>query len=78
MKIKYNKHLQPDILSTYNFVQNDIVYGYNESDEIPASLVLKDGYGQCNLKGVKAVLYKYVVSKLINSNMSRIRLSKNI
>ena len=30
-----------------------------------------------NLKGVKAVLYKYVVKKLMNSNVSRIRLAKN-
>ena len=37
--------------SIYHFVQNDIGFGYNESDEIPASKVLKDGYGQCNTKG---------------------------
>lgn len=37
--------------SIYYFVQNDINFGYNESDEIPASAVLKDGYGQCNTKG---------------------------
>ncbi len=35
----------------YQFVQNNIAFGYNESDEIPASMVLKDGYGQCNTKG---------------------------
>lgn len=35
----------------YDFVQNDIVFGYNESDNITASKVLKDGYGQCNTKG---------------------------
>lgn len=37
--------------SIYDFVQNDIAFGYNKSDDIPASLVLKDGYGQCNTKG---------------------------
>ncbi|MGD9899488.1 MAG: transglutaminase family protein [Calditrichaceae bacterium] len=37
--------------SIYHFVQNDIAFGYNESDDIPASAVLKDGYGQCNTKG---------------------------
>lgn len=37
--------------SIYSFVQNNIAFGYNESDEIPASAVLKDGYGQCNTKG---------------------------
>lgn len=34
----------------YDFVQNAIIFGYNESDEIPASKVLEDGYGQCNTK----------------------------
>jgi hypothetical protein len=37
--------------SVYSFVQNDVLFGYNESDEIPASKVLRDGYGQCNTKG---------------------------
>ena len=37
--------------SIYHFVQNDIAFGYNEFDEIPASAVIKDGYGQCNTKG---------------------------
>ena len=36
---------------TYHFVQNDIAFGYNATDEIPASKVLKEGYGQCNTKG---------------------------
>lgn len=36
--------------SIYSFVQNNIAFGYNESDEIPASAVLQDGYGQCNTK----------------------------
>lgn len=38
--------------SIYHFVQNDIAFGYNESDEIKASEVIKDGYGQCNTKGI--------------------------
>ncbi|MEH0154646.1 transglutaminase domain-containing protein [Limibacter armeniacum] len=29
---------------------DDIQFGYNTSDDIPASKVLKDGYGQCNTK----------------------------
>jgi len=37
--------------SIYNFVRDEIAFGYNESDEISASAVLKDGYGQCNTKG---------------------------
>ena len=36
----------------YQFVKDDILFGYNEGDEIPASKVLKDGYGQCNTKTV--------------------------
>ncbi|EFI42410.1 transglutaminase-like protein [Peptoniphilus sp. oral taxon 386 str. F0131] len=35
----------------YNFVRDDIVFGYNVDDSIPASKVLDDGYGQCNTKG---------------------------
>ena len=47
------KHL-PDyecIKSIYNFVRDEILFGYNVDDSIPASRVLKDGYGQCNTKG---------------------------
>ncbi len=38
------------VKSIYNFVRDDIPFGYNLSDDIPASQVLKDGYGQCNTK----------------------------
>ena len=34
----------------YDFVQNEILFGYNESDDLPATAVLRDGYGQCNTK----------------------------
>ncbi|WP_278600481.1 transglutaminase-like domain-containing protein [Clostridium tertium] len=43
----YNK-----ILKIYNYVRDDIEFGYNEDDAITASNVLKDGYGQCNTKGI--------------------------
>lgn len=39
------------ILKIYNFVRDDIAFGYNTDDIIPASEVLNDGYGQCNTKG---------------------------
>ena len=39
------------IRETYDFVRNRILFGYNASDDIPASSVLEDGYGQCNTKG---------------------------
>ena len=35
----------------YNFVRDEIMFGYNVDDNIPASKVLRDGYGQCNTKG---------------------------
>ena len=34
----------------YRFVQNEIVLGYNEFDDLTATQVLTDGYGQCNTK----------------------------
>ena len=39
------------IRSIYNFIRDEIRFGYNVDDSIPASKVLKDGYGQCNTKG---------------------------
>lgn len=39
------------IKQIYNFVRDEIRFGYNVDDSIPASKVLKDGYGQCNTKG---------------------------
>ena len=39
------------IKAIYNYVRDEIKFGYNVSDKIPASKVLKDGYGQCNTKG---------------------------
>ncbi len=37
--------------AVYDFVRNEIAFGYNRADDIPASEVLADGYGQCNTKG---------------------------
>ncbi len=37
--------------SIYHFVRDEILFGYNVDDSIPASKVLSDGYGQCNTKG---------------------------
>lgn len=39
------------IRSIYDFVRDEILFGYNVDDSIPASKVLSDGYGQCNTKG---------------------------
>lgn len=38
------------IKSIYNFVRDQIKFGYNKADDIPASQILKNGYGQCNTK----------------------------
>lgn len=40
------------ILSIYNYVRDTAAFGYNKADNIPASQVLKDRYGQCNTKGI--------------------------
>lgn len=39
------------IKAIYNFVRDEIRFGYNVDDDISASQVLLDGYGQCNTKG---------------------------
>lgn len=39
------------IKGIYNFVRDEIQFGYNIDDAVAASQVLKDGYGQCNTKG---------------------------
>ncbi|WP_299566592.1 transglutaminase family protein [uncultured Sulfitobacter sp.] len=36
--------------AAYDFVRNKIAFGYNAADDLPASAVLRDGYGQCNTK----------------------------
>ena len=38
--------------AVYDFVRNEIKFGYNEKDDITASEVLEDGYGQCNTKSI--------------------------
>ena len=61
------------IKGIYNFVRDDILFGYNEDDAICASKVLFDGYGQCNTKGTLFWLFyelvrfhvEFMVSQLI-------------
>ncbi len=38
------------ISAVYDYVRNEIPFGYNADDDLPASRVLADGYGQCNTK----------------------------
>lgn len=37
--------------AAYQFVKDEIQFGYNRSDDMPASEILRDAYGQCNTKG---------------------------
>lgn len=37
--------------SIYNFIREDVEFGYNADDNILASKVLENGYGQFNTKG---------------------------
>ncbi len=39
------------IRAIYDYVRDEILFGYNTDDSIPASGVLADGFGQCNTKG---------------------------
>jgi len=36
--------------AAYDFVREEIAFGYNSDDAIPASKVMRDGHGQCNTK----------------------------
>lgn len=40
------------IIVLYNFIRDDIAFGYNIDDVLSASTILADGYGQCNTKGI--------------------------
>jgi hypothetical protein len=42
--------LYEKIGAAYSFVKDEIAFGYSVADDIPASKVLEDGYGQCNTK----------------------------
>lgn len=43
--------LRDCIGAVYDFVRNEVAFGYNVADDLPASRVLADGIGQCNTKG---------------------------
>ena len=43
---KYNS-----IKQIYDYIRDEILFGYNIDDNFCASKVLSDGYGQCNTKG---------------------------
>lgn len=53
--IQYRKWKQLDtfdcLREIYNYIRDEILFGYNVDDSIKASKVLSDGFGQCNTKG---------------------------
>ena len=62
------------INSVYDFVQNEILFSYNQEDTLTAEQVFMDGYGQCNTKatllmallravGIPCRLHGFEVSK---------------
>jgi hypothetical protein len=42
--------MEQKVQAVYNFVRDEILFGYNTADDIPATQVLQDGFGQCNTK----------------------------
>lgn len=62
------------VLEIYNYVRDEILFGYNKDDALPASQILREGYGQCNTKstlfmallrtcGIKCRLHGYMIDK---------------
>lgn len=42
--------LKKRLQAIYNFVRDEILFGYNAKDDLPASQILEEGIGQCNTK----------------------------
>ncbi|MCF6221367.1 MAG: transglutaminase-like domain-containing protein [Robiginitomaculum sp.] len=66
--------------AVYDFVRNEIKFGYNRRDEIRASEVLADGFGQCNTKatllmalfravGIPCRLHGFTIKKILQSGV---------
>ena len=50
------------VRNIYNFVRDEVKFGYDTRDTIHESQVLSDGYGQCNTKAtLLMVLLRAVV-----------------
>lgn len=47
-----NLNQNDKINSVYDFVRDEITFGYNKYDELTAEEILQDGYGQCNTKSI--------------------------
>jgi hypothetical protein len=48
--------------AVYDYVRNEIRFGYNSADDIPASDVFADAYGQCNTKATLLMALLRVVN----------------
>lgn len=75
-------NVQEQILSIYNFVRDDIQFGFNALDTIPASEILKEGIGQCNTKsilfmallraiGVPCRIHGFTISKTVQAGIMK-------
>ncbi len=66
--------------SVYNFVRDEIKFGYNISDDIPASQVLKDSLGQCNTKStlLMALLRALEIPNRLHGSLVNKELQKGI
>ncbi len=62
------------VKAIYNYVRDEIKFGYSVGDSVPASNVILDGYGQCNTKsilfmallravGIQSRLHGFIVHK---------------
>ena len=63
------------IKAIYNYVRDDVLFGYNIDDGISASKVLADGYGQCNTKGT--YLWHFYVPAIFHAEYMVLRLIKD-
>mgnify|MGYP000567994682 CR=1 FL=1 len=64
------------IKAIYNYVRDDILFGYNIDDGISASKVLADGYGQCNTKGT--LFMHFYVPVIFHAEYMVLRLIKKV
>ncbi len=52
--------------AVYWFVRDEIAFGYNFSDDLPASQVLADGIGQCNTKSTLLMAPRCSALSMVN------------
>lgn len=60
----------------HDYVRDELAFGYNATDDLPASAVIADGYGQCNTKatvlmallrrlGVRCRIHGFTIDKVL-------------